>query len=198
MRNKGSIWVVCVAAACAWLAPARTIAQTEDQRTYFTFAQPVQLPGGKTLPPGKYIFRLADPTTSRKVVQVLSGDGKMVYGTFLTLPSRRVDAAPDPEVRFMETPAGTPLAVRTWWNGDETLGRELVYPKDQARRLAKGGREPVLTTQAETTTAAQTDTPDLSRINASGGETKVAGGGQPSASAPTGTALKGEAAKSAG
>ena len=111
MRSKSSIWVVCVAAACVWLAPARTIAQTEDQRTYFAFTQPVQLPGGKTLPPGKYIFRLADPTTSRKVVQVLSGDGKMVYGTFLTLPSRRVDASPDPEVRFMETPAGTPLAV---------------------------------------------------------------------------------------
>ena len=38
-------------------------------RTEFTFNAPVELPG-VTLPPGTYVFRFVDATTSRKVMQV--------------------------------------------------------------------------------------------------------------------------------
>ena len=50
------------------------LAQTADHRTYFTFSTPVTLPG-VTLPAGRYLFRLADPNSSRKVISVLSEDG---------------------------------------------------------------------------------------------------------------------------
>ena len=50
---------------------SRAEAQTANYRTYFTFSAPVTLPG-QTLPAGKYIFRLADPDGSRKVINVLS------------------------------------------------------------------------------------------------------------------------------
>jgi hypothetical protein len=49
-------------------------AQPADYRTFFTFSGPVTLPG-VTLPAGTYLFRLADPTTGRKVINVLSADG---------------------------------------------------------------------------------------------------------------------------
>jgi hypothetical protein len=42
---------------------------THDKRTYFTFNQSVALPG-VTLPAGTYMFRLADPDTTRRVIQV--------------------------------------------------------------------------------------------------------------------------------
>ena len=52
---------------------------------------------GVALPPGKYIFRLPDPTASHNVVQVLSGDGTKSYGIFFTLGAYRVEPPPQPE-----------------------------------------------------------------------------------------------------
>ena len=48
-------------------------AQPLDKRTLFTFSAPVTLPG-VTLPAGQYLFRLADPNSSAKVVQVLNAE----------------------------------------------------------------------------------------------------------------------------
>jgi hypothetical protein len=96
----------------------------------------------------------------------------------------------------METPEGTPPAIKTWWHPGERTGREFIYPKEQARRLAKSATEPVLTTQRQTTKADETNTPDLSRISSSGVESAVNAGGKPTPSAPGGAAQQGEAAPS--
>jgi hypothetical protein len=73
----------CAVAVVACLMAATASAQTVDKRTLlFTFSGPVGLPG-VTLTAGQYLFRLADPTGSRKVVQVLSPDGKTPYGRVL-------------------------------------------------------------------------------------------------------------------
>ena len=93
----------------------------------------------------------------------------------------------------MESPADTPPAIRTMWYAGEVAGREFVYPKDQARRLAKSSGQPVLTTRAETTTTAQTDTSDDSRVGPNGQETAFADNAVV-ASAPIGNAQSGVAA----
>jgi hypothetical protein len=64
----------CAIALLTCLMGASSSAQTYDKRTVFTFSGPVALPG-VTLPAGQYVFRLADPASSQKVVQVLSADG---------------------------------------------------------------------------------------------------------------------------
>jgi hypothetical protein len=125
---------------------------------------------------------------------VLSGDGKQSYGIFFTLAAERLTPAPQPEVRFMETPAGAPPAIKQYWNAGETVGPEFIYPKEQARRLAKNTKEGVLTTQSETKTTAETNTANLTRLSADGRETKVDVGSKPTASAPTGQAQQGEPA----
>ena len=107
---------------------------TSDKRTYFTFSQSVALPG-VTLPAGTYMFRLADDTTSRKVIQVASKDGTQSYAMLHTMPAYRPDAPRDPEVRFMETAAGQPIAVRAWWMAGERTGYEFLYSKEQLARL---------------------------------------------------------------
>lgn len=55
-----------------------------------------------------------------------------------------------PEVRFMETAAGMPAAIKAWWYPGERMGYEFMYPKDQALRLAQGASQPVLTTATAT------------------------------------------------
>jgi hypothetical protein len=147
-----------------------------------------------TLAPGKYLFRIADPDSGGHIVQVLSGDGTKPYALFFAIPAERPTPAPEPEVRLIETPEGVPPAIKTWWYPGERTGREFIYPKEQARRLAMNAKEPVLTTQQQTTTAEQTNTTDLSRISSSGEESVVNGESTPTASTPAGAAQHGEVA----
>lgn len=184
----------CAAAFVAGVAISAS-AQTADKRTVFIFSGPVALPG-VTLPAGQYLFRLADPITSGKVVQVLSGDGRTPYGLFFALAAERPEPASAPEVRFMETAAGMPAAIKTWWYPGERRGFEFVYPKEQARRLAQGASQPVLTTQAASTTTEQTNTPDLARLSSGGQETTVDSTASPRAATPAGTSQQGELAAS--
>ena len=110
-------------------------AHTFDNRTFFTFSQPVTLPG-VTLPPGTYQFRVADDTTSRKVIQVLDAEGTESYATLHSLAAERDEARAEPEIRFMETASGFPPVVEAWWAEGRRLGYQLVYPREQALRLA--------------------------------------------------------------
>jgi hypothetical protein len=119
------------------LIAAAGSAQPADHRTYFTFSGPVELPG-VALAPGKCLFRIANPESSGNVVQVLSADGTKSYAMFFALPVLRTQPSPDPSVQFMETPTGTPLAIRAWWDAGAVLGREFLYPK--SRRAASPRR----------------------------------------------------------
>ena len=185
----------CVFAVLAFTGTT-THAQTIDHRTYFTFSGPVTLPG-VTLPAGKYLFRNPDTLTGRRVVQVLSEDGRRAYAQLLTIPVQRFDAPKEPEVRFMETAEGTAAAIKAWWYPGNTIGWEFIYPKEQALRLAKGAGAPVLTTtNVQNDTTEEMKTADLTRVSASGGETTVTVEEKPAASAVAGTSREGEIAAS--
>ena len=188
--------LACAAAVFVCQMAAPVSAQPVDKRTTFKFSDPVALPG-VTLPAGEYLFRLADPTSNTRVVQVLNAQGNKPYGLFFTIPAQRLEPASVPEVRFMETASGTPAAIRTWWYPGERTGHEFIFPKDQARRLAGASAQPVLTTQAQTTTTEQTNTAELSRVGSSGQETSVTASATPTATAPTGTSQEGQIASSA-
>jgi hypothetical protein len=195
MRKMIVVHCGLAVAVLGWLIVPTASGQPFDKRTLFTFNAPVEVPG-VALPPGKYLFRIADPDSGGKVVQVLSADGTKPYALFFAIPAERPDPAPEPEIRFMETPEGTPPAIKTWWQPGERTGREFIYPKEQARRLARSATEPVLTTQQQTTTADQTNTADLSRISSSGAESVVNAGSKPTPSTPGGATHHGEVAPS--
>jgi len=125
-----SVLVVLVGAASG----ANAFTNTSDKRTYFTFSQPVALPG-VTLPAGTYMFRLADDTTTRKVIQVSNREGTQSFAMLHTMPVYRPDAPRDPEVRFMETASGAPIAVRAWWQQGERTGYGFIYSKEQLAAL---------------------------------------------------------------
>jgi len=148
-----------------------------DSRTDFTFNAPVELPG-VTLPPGSYTFRFADPMTSKTVMQVLAKDGSnKTYGIFMVREVTRPTPSSEAELRFIETPAGTPAAVKTWWYPGNSIGREFIYPRSQALRLAKANQTPVLTTTAENVAADQMQGADLSYISPNGDLSAANGAG---------------------
>jgi hypothetical protein len=181
------IIVLCTLAALTLGTASTAQAQTFDYRTYFTFSTPVTLPG-VTLPAGRYLFRLADPSGSRKVISVLSADGKTSLATLHTIPNQLPEAPRDPEIRFMETPSNVPPVIKTWWYPGNSVGYEFIYPRQQALQLAKVTQEPVLTTVAETK---DFEKADLSRISGSGTPAPVVVNENPPALAATGRVQQG-------
>lgn len=143
-----SVLVVLVGAASG------ASAVTSDKRTYFTFSQPVALPG-VTLPAGTYMFRLADETTTRKVIQVANERGTESFAMLHTMPIYRPDAPRDPEVRFMETASGEPVAVRAWWQQGERTGYEFIYSEEDLAALNRSAAaaEPTASARIEESAA---------------------------------------------
>ena len=117
--------------------PAGTAAQMPDtrDRTIMTFSAPVELPGMR-LEAGTYVWKLAD-TSSRNVIQVFTQDEKEILGQWLFISAERRDVTGDTVVTFRETSAGSTPAVQFWFYPGESIGKEFIYPKDQAMRIAQ-------------------------------------------------------------
>src|SRR5262245_37431288 len=133
------ITAACALAMAVWCAPGAFAQPPANELTYLTFSGPVQIPG-QTLPAGKSTVRLADAMTARSVVQILNPDGKQI-AMFLTIPNERAEPTNETTVMFAETPADMPPAVKVWWYPGKRTGRQFVYPKEQAARIAKASGE---------------------------------------------------------
>lgn len=123
-----------------------------NQRTYLTFSGPVQVPG-VTLPAGKYMFRLAD-TALHNVMQVLDSEGKKSIGQWFFIPRNRTTeqanaANGKPVVIFREGPEGVTPAVRYYFYPTDLTGKEFIYPKAQALKIAAATNQPVLATDTD-------------------------------------------------
>lgn len=122
-------------AAVAALSTGAAAQQTNvSERTFLTFSSAVEMPG-LTLQPGTYVFKLAD-TPSRNVVQVWDQDEKNMLGHWLFVQAERPEVTEDTVVMFRETREGATPAVQYWYFPGEKIGKEFVYPRDQAERIA--------------------------------------------------------------
>ena len=123
-----------------------------NQRTILTFSGPVQMPG-VTLPGGKYVFRLAD-TALHNVMQVFDGDEKRIIGQWFFIPKNRTTeelsaANGKPVVMFKEMPEGFTPAIQYYFYPTETIGKEFIYPKAQALKIAAATHQTVLATDTD-------------------------------------------------
>jgi len=112
------------------------------KKTTFTFSAPVELPG-LALPAGTYVFRLAETASNHNIVQVFDKNQKHAYGSFIAIPTYRAEPSDKTIVRFSETAAGGPRAVKEWFYPGNPYGLEFVYPKSKAAEIAKATNEPV-------------------------------------------------------
>jgi hypothetical protein len=129
-----------------------------QERTFLTFSNSVEMPG-MTLPAGTYTFRLAD-TPGRNVVQVLSQDEKQIHGQFLFIQAQRPEVTGETVITFRETKEGSTPAVQYWYYPGEKIGKEFIYPKDQALKIASRTGATVMTEDgpvSSNTTASSTN-----------------------------------------
>ena len=135
MKRVTSIATACVAAVI--LAVGVSVGAQDlntQEKTFLTFSNSVELPG-ITLPAGTYTFKLAD-TQSRNVVQVLSQDEKQIHGQFLFIQAERLDVTGETVITFRETREGATPAVQYRYYPGEKIGKEFIYPKDQATAIS--------------------------------------------------------------
>jgi len=122
-------------AAVAAIASGVAAQETNvSERTFLTFSSAVEMPG-LTLQPGTYVFKLAD-TPSRNVVQVWDREEKNMMGHWLFVQAERPEVTDQNVVMFRETREGATPAVQFWYFPGEKIGKEFIYPKDQAERIA--------------------------------------------------------------
>jgi hypothetical protein len=121
---------------------SRTKADEYNKLTYFTFNQPVELPG-KVLPPGTYAFKLLESAGDRNIVQVFNKDLTMLYATILTIPDYRPQPHDKTIIKFSEVSPGAPEAIKEWFYPGDQYGQEFVYPKSRAEELAKASNQSV-------------------------------------------------------
>jgi hypothetical protein len=146
---------LAAAAAITMLASSHAAAQgaTMDKLTFLTFSGTVQVPGA-TLQKGTYAFRIADPA-SQRVWQVLDERQRHVITQFFYVRTadrtsqEQNDANGKPVVRFHETPAGVPPAVRVLYYPTDLAGAEFLYPKEQAKQFASTTRHQILETDSD-------------------------------------------------
>ena len=122
-------------------------------RTLMTFSGAIELPGMR-LEPGTYIFKIGD-NPSRNIVQVLTEDGKKTLGQWFFIPANRREVSGETVITFRETSAGSTPAVQFWYYPGELIGKELIYPKDQAMRIAQRTGATVQTEDGPITASAQ-------------------------------------------
>ena len=159
----------------AFLTAATSVSAQDsnvDQRTYLTFSGPVQMPG-ITLPAGKYVFKLA-PTALRNVMQVFDGEEKHIMGQWFFVPAERTNeeqakADGKPVVMFREMPEGITPAVHYFFYPTDLRGKEFIYPKDQALKIAAATHETVLATDSD---AAKGGEAHVFRVEPSGTESQ--------------------------
>jgi hypothetical protein len=148
MNRTGTKVILLAGLAFLGAMVPRAMADEWNQKTIFTFSGPVEIPG-QVLSAGTYVFKLADSSSNRNIVQVFSQDEKRLFGTFLAIPDYRLAPAGRPIITFDETPAGSPEAVRAWFYPGDNYGHQFVYPKPKAAELAKANNTPVPSMPAE-------------------------------------------------
>jgi len=148
MKAVRTAMIVCAAVLMMAIGLSAR-ADTFNKLTYLTFSQPVELPGNVMLPAGTYAFTLMDTLGYRHIVQVFNKNRTQLFATILAIPNYRVEATDKTVIRFSETAAGAPNAIKEWFYPGDSFGQEFVYPKNRAVELARASNEPVPAMPAE-------------------------------------------------
>lgn len=128
MRNKMRIVGLAVLFGSTAMLPSLAKADSVNQETTVQLTGPVEVPG-MVLPPGQYVFKLADNQASRDIVQIFNQDQTHILATVLAVPAYRPEATGNPAIVLEERPNGNPEAIGEWFFAGESAGVQFVYPQ---------------------------------------------------------------------
>lgn len=158
-------WLACLVLGTLVVAPTlRAGNDSWNKRTTVTFSAPFEIPGGKVLPAGTYVFKLLDSPYDRDIVQIFNEDQTELYATILAIPNYHLNPTGETVIRFEERAVGTPQAVKAWFHPNERWGHEFVYPPARAIELAKLTGEPVPEAPLPMTNAQETTALSLQNV----------------------------------
>jgi len=118
-------------------------ADESNLNTTMTFSQPIQLPG-QVLPAGTYVFQLADPNSTRNIVQIFNSD-RILVATLDTITVQRPQPTDDTAVTLAKQGPGKPDALMKWFYPGRETGNEFVYSKQEEKSLAQDTQQTIVT-----------------------------------------------------
>ena|SRR5687768_18574384 len=123
---RKALRLTCVLSAVS-VAAATLSAMPLNRMTYFAFNKPVRVTG-VLLPPGNYVFEIANPTTASNVIRISDRKKVKTYVMALTRPIVRPSTKQlDPAIVFGEEASPTnPHTIRAWYPAGVTTGYEFL------------------------------------------------------------------------
>jgi hypothetical protein len=106
------------------LAPSAK-ADEFDKRTVITIKGGSVQIQGTVLEPGKYILKLADSQSDRRILEVFNSDETKLETTVLADSAYRLKPADNTVFTYYEMSPGQPPAVRTWFYPGDNYGLEF-------------------------------------------------------------------------
>ena len=133
LRTKGiPVSRRAVLTACGAALLALTVAETGHawahgpKANHLRINSEVALPG-VVLPPGHYVFEVANPDSGQDIVRVSSRAGKVYFTGFTLRVQRPRNLAKGQAVILGEAPAGIPQPIRGWYPAGFSFGNEFMY-----------------------------------------------------------------------
>jgi hypothetical protein len=147
--NKALITaVIGLVVGFALLVPPLTEGSDFDLRTVFSVNKPVTVPNAVLEPNTDYVMAVGDAHTGmRNVVRIYREDESELVTQFLAINKEQLEPVERTTLNFMETAAGYPQPVESWFYPGRRIGLEFVYSKDQMADIAlhMRGNEPTQT-----------------------------------------------------
>jgi hypothetical protein len=116
-------------------------ADEADQSIKITFSQATEIPG-QILPPGTYLFKLAD-RDDLNMVRIFNAEGTRLYATLQTITAERSKPTGDTVVVLAQQPEGKPETLVKWFYPGSPAGHELLYPKQEEQHLAQARQQTI-------------------------------------------------------
>ena len=150
--------------------PAALQADEWNLKTYITVNQPFQVPGAVLEPNTKYVLRRLDGNAgTNHVVRILNADENKVLTTFMAISDSRLEPADETVLTFIETAAGYPKPVKSWFYPGRLDGLEFLYSKEQKAEIAAhapGAQSAIQTAKLEETETFTPQAPEATTMPA--------------------------------
>lgn len=108
-----------------------------DKVTHITIDEPMEVPGGVVLQPGKYVVRLLDSPSDRHIVEFTNNEQTHIFATVSAINNYRLQPTGKTMITFYEMPAGQPEAIRAWFYPGDNFGQEFIYKKHRGEQIAQ-------------------------------------------------------------
>jgi LPXTG-motif cell wall-anchored protein len=98
-----------------------------DKKIIATFSEPIEVPGGITLQPGTYVFKLQDSQNDRHIVLIQNQRENHLYAQVFAVNDFHLRPRGKVQIEFSESAAGQPRELKAiFWPGDR-YGQAFEY-----------------------------------------------------------------------